>query len=199
MDKDLEINNQEIIIVSGLPRSGTSMMMKILDAGGIPPLTDGLRQPDPHNPRGYYEYERVKKLPEGDVAWLGETQGKAVKIISALIKYIPDSYNYRVIFMERSMTEILKSQKQMLQDRGKMTDQVADEALAVLFEQHNRDALIWMSQKKNIQCHLVNYNEILTDPESSIKELTKFLERDLDIPSMVNVVDRDLYRQRKSP
>mgnify|MGYP001814252456 FL=1 len=121
-----------INVVSGLPRSGTSLMMKMLEAGGIPPMTDNIRTADDDNPKGYYEYERVKKMPDGDVAWVKDAQGKAVKVIAALLEYLPDDYIYKVLFMRRSMDEILASQKQMLIRSGKPTDEISDEKLAEL-------------------------------------------------------------------
>ena len=122
-----------IVVVSGLPRSGTSMMMRMLEAGGLPPLTDGLRAPNDDNPLGYYEFERVKKLPEGDVGWLPEAQGHAVKIIAALLPHLPDSATYRVLFMRRAMSEILASQRRMLIRRGEDADAVDDAEMARLF------------------------------------------------------------------
>ena len=94
MDRDV------VTIVSGLPRSGTSMMMKMLEAGGIELLIDRVRVADADNPKGYYEFERVKQI-ETDQAWLPEAQGKAVKMISALLRHLPADCRYRIIFMER--------------------------------------------------------------------------------------------------
>ena len=99
-----------VTVVSGLPRSGTSMMMKMLDAGGIPPITDNIRSADEDNPKGYYEFERVKKMPGGDTGWMKDAQGKAVKVIAALIEHLPEGYTYKVLFMRRDMDEILASQ-----------------------------------------------------------------------------------------
>jgi hypothetical protein len=110
---------QTVVVVSGLPRSGTSLMMQMLEAGGITVLTDGIREPDEDNPRGYYEFERVKALPKGDYEWLESARGKAVKVVSALLEYLPPEYNYKVIFMHRRMEEILASQRKMLIRRGK--------------------------------------------------------------------------------
>ena len=110
--------SQPIVIVSGLPRSGTSMMMKMLEAGGIPLLTDSIRQADEDNPKGYYEFERAKKLPDGDTAWLKEARGKAVKIIAALLMELPQGYTYQVLFMHRNIQEVLASQSKMLARRG---------------------------------------------------------------------------------
>jgi len=107
--KRLKKTKQPIIVVSGLPRSGTSMMMRMLEAAGIQPLTDHIRTADSDNLKGYYEFERVKKLKEGDVAWLSDAQGKAVKIIAALLIELPSNYEYHVLFMRRKMEEILAS------------------------------------------------------------------------------------------
>ena len=115
-----------IIVVSGLPRSGTSMMMRMLDMGGVPVLTDEIRAPDLDNPKGYYEFERVKKLPQGDIAWLADAQGKAVKIIGALLRHLPAAYTYKILFMRRAMVEVLASQRQMLIRRGEDPDGIDD-------------------------------------------------------------------------
>ena len=111
-----------ITIVSGLPRSGTSMMMKILEAGGLEVFTDNLRLPDEDNPKGYYELEQVKALKDGDDSWIKDAPGKVVKVISSLLEYLPLSYKYKIIFMRRAIPEILASQKQMLIRRGESSD-----------------------------------------------------------------------------
>ncbi len=103
-----------ITVVSGLPRSGTSMMMKMIEAGGIPPLTDNIRTADKDNPKGYYEFERVKKLDKGDTDWVSDAAGKSIKVISALLKHLPPNYEYRIVFVRRNMPEILASQRKML-------------------------------------------------------------------------------------
>src|SRR5215813_2579369 len=108
---------QPIIVVSGLPRSGTSMMMKMLAAGGLPVLVDAIRAADDDNPNGYFEFEPVKQLADGQNEWLTEAGGKVVKIISALLEYLPKSYHYKIIFMERELKEILASQQKMLSHR----------------------------------------------------------------------------------
>ena len=110
----------EIIIVSGLPRSGTSLMMQMLDNGGVPVVTDNIRTPDTDNPRGYYEFEQVKKIKE-DVSWLPATRGKAFKMVSQLLYELPASETYRVIFMERDLDEMIRSQEKMLSRLGKPT------------------------------------------------------------------------------
>src|ERR1700704_756589 len=108
-----------IVVVSGLPRSGTSMAMKMLQAGGLPLLTDDARPADDSNPDGYFEFELVKQLDKsGDLAWLRNARGKGVKVISWLVTWLPESYDYRVIFMQRDLEEVVASQNAMLLQRG---------------------------------------------------------------------------------
>ncbi len=191
-------DNQPVItIVSGLPRSGTSMMMKMLEAGGILPLTDNIRTADEDNPKGYYEFERVKQLPRGDGAWLPDAQGKVVKVIAALLPHLPGHYRYRVIFMQRAMSEILASQRQMLIRRGEDPDKVSDNLLANLFEKHLRQVNEWMSRQPNVERLDVNYNEMLENPQPFIERVNTFLGGQLDTAKMAQVVEPSLHRQRK--
>jgi hypothetical protein len=187
---------QVVTVVSGLPRSGTSMMMRMLDAGGIPPLMDEIREADKDNPKGYYEFERVKKLDEGDVAWVEDAQGKAVKVISALLKYLPDGYTYKVIFMRRKIEEILASQKQMLIRRGEPTDSVSDEELTELFGKHLEQIQAWIDEKPNVEAIYVGYNDVVENPFEGSERINRFLGDTLDVEKMVGVVDQALYRQR---
>src|SRR5947208_15012411 len=108
-----------ITIVTGLPRSGTSVMMQMLSAGGLPPLTDGLRQPDEDNPRGYFEFEPVKQIRR-DTAWLQLAVGKAVKMVHLLLPELPldQNHRYRVIMMRRDLSDVLASQNKMLMIKG---------------------------------------------------------------------------------
>jgi hypothetical protein len=185
-----------VTVVSGLPRSGTSMMMKMLEAGGIPPLTDEIREADTDNPKGYYEFERVKKLDEGDTAWLEEAQGKAVKVISALLKYLPQGYTYKMIFMRRNMEEILASQRQMLIRRGESTDATSDEELTELFAKHLAQVQAWVDEQPNVDVLYVSYNEAMENPLQQVVRVNQFLGDTLDVDNMVAVVDQVLYRQR---
>ena len=190
-------SNQIVTIVSGLPRSGTSMLMKMLEAGGLPPLTDNLRTADEDNPKGYYEFERVKQLPKGDVAWLPDAQGKVVKVIAALLPHLPNGYHYRVIFMQRAMPEVLASQRQMLIRRGEDPDKIPDDMLAKLFEKHLKQVNDWVSQQPHVERLDVNYNEMLKNPQPFIEQLNAFLGNQLDAAKMATVVDPSLHRQRK--
>ena len=185
-----------VIIVSGLPRSGTSMMMKILEAGGLPPLTDNLRVADLDNPEGYYEFERVKKLSEGDIAWLEDTQGKVVKILAILLFHLPNTYDYRIIFMRRAMPEILASQRKMLINRGEDPDKISNDEIARLYEKYFRQAYTWLNNQPNVEYLDINYNELVRNPRPQIEEVNKFLGDILDEEKMITVVDPSLYRQR---
>jgi len=186
-----------ITIVSGLPRSGTSLMMMMLEAGGIPVLTDHIRTADADNPKGYYEFERVKAI-ERDQAWLKEANGKAVKMISALLKHLPQDYTYRIIFMRRAMEEILASQRQMLIRRGEPTDTTSDERIAELSNEHLQRVATWIDDQPNIDVLYVNYNKILKDPLAQARRVAEFVDMDLNVEKMTQVVDPSLYRQRPS-
>jgi len=186
-----------IVVVSGLPRSGTSMMMKMLDAGGIPPIQDGIREADEDNPKGYFEFERVKKLKE-DKEWLPDARGKAVKVISQLLLELPEGFEYRVLFMRRKIEEILASQQKMLVRRG--TDKEggpSDERMADIMLRHVDQVYGWMEKHPGLEFLTVSYNEMLVDPAPQIPKINGFLGGILDEAAMASVVDGSLYRQRK--
>lgn len=190
-------DDQPVIVVSGLPRSGTSMMMKILEAGGLPVLIDNIRTADGDNPKGYYEFERVKKLPKGDVGWLSEAKGKVVKILAILLFKLPEGYDYRVVFMRRAMPEILASQRKMLINRGEDPDRISDDELAILFEKYFQQAKAWMEQQPNVEYIEIDYNELLKNPRPQIEDIHRFFDSRLDLDQMLQVVDPQLYRQRR--
>jgi len=172
------------------------MMMRMLDMGGVPVLTDEIRAPDLDNPKGYYEFERVKKLPQGDIAWLADAQGKAVKIIGALLRHLPAAYTYKILFMRRAMVEVLASQRQMLIRRGEDPDGIDDEAMAELFDKHVAQVVAWMEQQPNVSYLDVDYNAVLTDPAPAVRAIQGFLDRPLDLEAMAAAVDPRLHRQR---
>jgi hypothetical protein len=190
------MDRETITIVSGLPRSGTSMMMRMLEAGGMQILTDGTRTADEDNPQGYFEFEKVKQI-EHNSSWLQGARGKAVKMISALLKYLPQGYNYKVIFMHRKMEEILASQRQMLVRREEPTDAVSDERMSPLFRQHLEQVEAWIDKQPNIEVVYVSYNDILARPIEPAERINQFLGNTLNVEKMVSVVDRTLYRQRQ--
>lgn len=190
MDRDV------ITIVSGLPRSGTSMMMKMLEAGGLEPIVDHIRTPDEDNPKGYYEFERVKQLAT-DKAWLDDAKGKYVKVISMLLRHLPDTHRYKVIFMQRDMGEILASQKKMLVRRGEDPNKVPDDKMAQMFEGHLEKTYEWLGQQPTMDVLYVNYNEMVASPGEGISKVDDFLGGGLDTAAMSTVVDKDLYRNRR--
>lgn len=173
------------------------MMMKMLEAGGLPPITDNIRTANKDNPKGYYEFERVKKMPDGDIEWLGEATGKTVKVISALLEHLPSAYTYKVIFMLRDMQEILASQHQMLVRSNKPTDKVSDEDLSRMYRKHLDKIMTWLAEQENMSVMYVDYNEIMSNPSSFPDRIQNFLGFPLDIEKMKTVVDPNLYRQRR--
>jgi hypothetical protein len=185
-----------ITIISGLPRSGTSMMMKMLEAGGLSIVTDNIRKADEDNPRGYYEYERVKKIKE-DSSWLDECKGKAVKMVSMLLFHLPSDKRYKVIFMRREMEEILASQRAMLRRSGQEDTEVSDDKMANNFEKHLRHTEDWMSRQDHMSVLYIHYNEALEDPATHAKLVNDFLDGWLDEKKMAEVVEVALYRKRK--
>jgi hypothetical protein len=186
---------EPIVVVSGLPRSGTSMVMKMLEAGGLSMVTDGVRSADEDNPKGYYEDERVKNLHvDEDRAWLRQCRGRAVKVISYLIKTLPPDNNYKVLFMERNLKEILASQSKMLTRRGE-TSETPDERMMELLQQDLAAARFFL-RRAHFDLLDVQYKEVLDHPREQARRIAVFLGRPLDIAAMVRVVDATLYRNR---
>ncbi|PID84815.1 MAG: sulfotransferase family protein [Chloroflexi bacterium] len=186
-----------VYVVSGLPRSGTSMMMKMLEAGGIPPMIDEIREADSDNPKGYYEFERVKQMDKGDTSWVAEAVDKVVKVISALLKHLPSDYEYKVIFVRRHMDEILASQRQMLVNRGEDSNQMDDAQMAELFQKHLTATKKWLDAQDNFQVLYVHYSDILSDPMTQVQKINVFLGGNLDVLAMAAQVDPNLYRNRQ--
>ena len=185
-----------VIVVSGLPRSGTSMMMQMLEAGGVPVLTDGVREADEDNRRGYYELEEVKRSRR-DVSWVAQAAGKAVKVVSMLLYELPEDRHYRVVFMRRDMDEVLASQRAMLKRRGEPDPgQASDQEIGAKFQAHLAEVDGWMEQRSNMEALHVEYADVLEDPTSWAQRIARFLGRDMDVEAMVKVVDGGLRRQR---
>ncbi|MBL4763797.1 MAG: sulfotransferase [Colwellia sp.] len=183
------------IIVSGLPRSGTSLMMQMLQAAGIDLISDGERIADDDNPAGYLEFERVKKI-KNDTLWLDNSDGQAVKIIVPLIFELPSRYNYKVIVMKRAMPEILASQKKMLARRGQQGSAMPDTMLSKVFTQQLQKLNRWLDAQDNCQFIEVEYSELMTQPQKQVEQLKNFLQLPLDSNVMVNCIDPALYRNR---
>ena len=186
-----------IVVVSGLPRSGTSMAMRMLEAGGLPIVTDGLRRADTANPKGYYEFEPVKGLDkQGDTAWLADARGKAVKIISFLLTHLPESYDYRVVFMRRDLGEVGASQNQMLDARGKERG-AADDRTSVLYAQHVEQVERFLRQRSCFSVLMVDYAAVVADPAGQAARINQFVGGGLDVERMATVAEPALYRNRR--
>ncbi|MEN8182165.1 MAG: sulfotransferase family protein [Myxococcota bacterium] len=173
-----------LAIVSGLPRSGTSLLMQMLAAGGLPPLSDGLRAPDESNPRGYLEWEPVKRIRE-DPALLVQARGRVLKVVSALLPELPSQHRYRVLFATRPTAEIQASQRAMLRARGLADDRLSEAEL----EGHLDAMRAWMRLQPNLETCFVSYPELLADPIVVARRMRVFLDCELDVESMAAVVD----------
>ncbi|HET9905932.1 MAG TPA: hypothetical protein VFQ23_04810 [Anaerolineales bacterium] len=189
---------QFITIVSGLPRSGTSLMMSMLAAGGLEAVTDQLRVADDDNPVGYFELENVKKLISGEHSWLANSNGKVVKVISTLLPYLPDGYHYRIIFMRRAIEEVLASQRKMLINRGENPNKITDAQMADVFKMDLQQSERWINSQINVTRMDIQYKQLINHPSPLVTEINKFLGGDLDQNKMLGVIDPSLYRQRSS-
>lgn len=186
-----------VIVVSGVPRSGTSMVMKMLEAGGVPILTDHARTPDADNPKGYFELEKVKNLQKDtDKSWVREARGKCIKVISALLRELPSENEYRILFLERNLEEVIQSQNKMLQRRGEPVDPSKDGEMSRLFHQHLETLREWLGNQPNFSVLFLQHREILEDPLSGAEQIERFLELRLNREAMQKVVDPALYRNR---
>ncbi len=188
--------NDVITIVSGLPRSGTSMMMTMLEAGGMDVAVDNIREADEDNPKGYYELEKVKDI-KNDYSWLDNVQGKVVKMVSMLLYELPSTRDYNIIFMQRDIGEILASQRTMLQRKGNRSD-INDEEMGKLFNRHLKEIENWLAGQKNMRVSYINYKNVIEDPRKIAQVISHFLNKALNIEKMVETVDRSLYRQRSA-
>ena len=185
-----------LVIVTGLPRSGTSMMMKMLEAGGIAVITDSQRQADEDNPNGYFELENVKEIKR-DHSWLDSSKGEAVKMVSMLLYDLPQDRDYILIFMKRNLDEVIASQKVMLARKGE-TPRADYEEMKQLFSKHLSEIEAWLSERKNFKTLYINYDEAVKQPLETAENIQKFLGRGLNIDNMIKSVDPALYRHRST-
>jgi hypothetical protein len=184
---------QPIIIVSGLPRSGTSLMMQMLKAGGVEILSDGNREADTDNPKGYLEYEPVKSLRR-DNSWLKMAQGKAVKVISSLLPYLHPELKYKIILMKRPLAEVITSQKKMLERLGKRESFGSFETMGDLFARQSAETERWLQAQEHVAVLTVQYRDAVLKPEETAQAVSRFLDLPLDLAAMCRVVDPNLYR-----
>lgn len=183
------------IIVSGLPRSGTSLAMQMLHAGGVPVLTDSLRTADTDNPRGYFEFERVKQI-KTDRAWLDEAAGKAVKIVHLLLMELPCDREYHVLLLRRDPREVARSQATMLARSGRRGAAMPAEKLMEVFQSQLANVKAWLAARPNFKVLNVEYAKVIGDPPTAAAEIATFLGGDLDVQAMARAVDPLLYRNR---
>jgi Sulfotransferase domain len=187
-----------IVIVSGLPRSGTSMMMRMLEAGGVPLMTDDVRGADESNLRGYFELAAVKDLgTSADRRWLSAARGKALKVVSPLVEHLPPTCNYQVLFMLRDLDEVIASQNRMLALAGEPAGATAH--LRAQYRNHVQRVLRLVDRRSGFVTLLVEYADVLRRPVDEASRIQAFLHRRLDVPAMAAAVDEELYRNRKEP
>lgn len=184
-----------IYIVSGLPRSGTSLAMQMLAAGGLPVLTDALRAADANNPRGYYEWEKIKQLVQ-DPGSIGEAEGKAVKVITSLLFALPTGHEYRVLFMTRSLEEVVASQAAMIANLDTRGAALPAPAMIAALQAHRNQVRAWLGTRPDLPVMLLDYGALLDDPAARAADMVRFFELPLDLEAMAKQVDPALHRQR---
>jgi hypothetical protein len=190
------MNDYVITIVSGLPRTGTSLMMQMIHAGGIPAMTDRVRASDEDNPKGYFELEAVKRTSKDD-SWLTDAGGRVVKMVHLLLYDLPGNHQYRVVFMRRDLREVVRSQGVMLERRGTDGTRLTDEQLIRAYEGQLTKIERWLQEQPNFQVHQVSYNTLMSDPPPAVAVIKAFLGNGLDGDAMLASIDPSLYRQRQ--
>jgi len=193
-DPETVLDEQPIVVVSGLPRSGTSMMMAMLEAGGLELLVDHARKADRDNPNGYFEFAQVKKIAK-DQSWLPAARGKAVKIVSLLLPKLPANFQYKIIFMRRGLPEVLASQRRMLERRGESAS-YDDKKMMQLYEKHLLNIGEWLGAQAHIAVLYVDYADTLYNPMETARRVSAFLNHASNLEPMVASVDPLLYRER---
>jgi hypothetical protein len=187
-----------VVIVSGLPRSGTSMAMKMLEAGGMELVVDNIRTADDDNPKGYYEDERVKELAEmEDTGWLQGARGRVIKVVSSLLNFLPTNNAYKVVFMRRNLHEVLASQTKML-DRRDEESHTDDQNLLAMYESHLEKVEFQLRFRPNFEALYVNYSDVVAEPAMEARRIADFVGGNLDVGRMAGAVDGSLYRNRRT-
>lgn len=186
-----------ITIVSGLPRSGTSMMMQMLREGGMEVFTDQQREADQSNPLGYLEHEAVKRIAR-DKRWLALAENKAVKVVAQLLRHLPPQYHYKILFMERDMREVVTSQQKMLARLGKIPADVYPYHLQGNFEKAVQEVKDWQAQQGNVEICYVQHSEVIANPFGQALQINEFLGGQLQVEKMAQVVNPTLYRENNT-
>jgi hypothetical protein len=186
-----------VYVVSGLPRSGTSMMMRMLEAGGIQPFTDAERVADIDNPEGYYEFERVKQLEtDPDKSWVRGARGHALKVISFLLRHLPDDNAYRIIYMRRHLDEVLRSQDKMLDRLGNAAPGADLEAMKEAYRNDIVAARLYARKQPHMEMIEMQYGDAVADPAAAARIVNQFLGGQLREAAMAAAVNERLYRNR---
>jgi len=183
--------DNQIVVVSGLPRSGTSLMMQMMDKAGVVALTDELREADVSNPKGYYEYEPVKALYK-DNSWLDKAQNKSVKIVAPLLKYLDNKHRYKIIFMKRDLDEVVQSQQKML---GK-SEATFPIKIYNQFQRLLASVAAWQKLAPGIEILYLDYKDVVAQPDKIAEQIQEFVGVPLDQEAMTQVVDPTLYRNK---
>jgi len=196
----METFKKSIVLVSGLPRSGTSLAMQLLEAAELPLFTDGKRIPDEHNPRGYFEHAQILTLPQNS-AWLSDVRGHGLKVIHALIPFLPDNEHYKIIFMNRSLHEVVESQSRMLKSLGRSGGLISQEKLVDSLHQEVQRCKTWMSSQPNISVLELSFSELIFNPKVAIDQILCFLAGLVDNnervkSQMMACIRSELYRNR---
>jgi hypothetical protein len=188
---------EPVTVVSGLPRSGTSMMMRMLEAGGLAPFSDGERSADVDNPEGYYEHRRVIDLErDPDKSWVREARGRALKVISFLLRSLPADNAYRIVYMRRNLDEVLVSQDKMLDRLGRPAPGGDLEATKEAYRNDIVAARLLARKQPNMAMLEVHYAEAIADPLGTARAVNRFLGGSLDEAKMAAAVNERLYRNR---
>ncbi|OIQ30100.1 MAG: hypothetical protein BM564_03850 [Bacteroidetes bacterium MedPE-SWsnd-G2] len=180
-----------MVIVSGLPRSGTSLMMQMMNNGGLEVLTDNQRKSDDSNPKGYFEYEPVMSIHK-DNSWVELAKNKSVKVVAPLLKHLPSEYRYKVIFMNRDITEVIKSQQKMI---GRDTETLPVK-LFDAFQKQLQVVDTWKEKEPGVEMMYVNYKDVLENPNDLVNQISDFISVDMDQEAMISSVDKSLYRNK---
>jgi hypothetical protein len=190
------VESREVItVVAGLPRTGTSMMMQMLAAGGLTPLTDGKRAADDDNPRGYFEYEPATRLRD-DASWVPQARGRVVKLVAPLLPFLPTDQHYRVIFMHRDLREVIASQQVMLKNLDRKGGQLSPDRLAAVLERNVRQIARHLARQPRFKILHLDYAEVLADPAGAAAQMNKFLDGGLDPVTAAAAVLPELRRQK---
>jgi hypothetical protein len=188
-----------LVLVSGLPRSGTSMLMQMLEKGGMPIVTDKVRSADEDNPKGYHEFERIKEIDKtADKSWLGSYRGQVIKTISFLLQDLPLDLNYQVLFMRRNIEEVLRSQNKMLERNGATDNLVPDQKMRANYEFHLKKVYYRLEHTPNFQVLYLDYPAVVAEPMREATRIREFLARPLNVEAMASAVEASLYRNRQT-